>query len=45
MSAETIMAVAFEEKMHPLKLVPGQDGKPRLVDEPYLKVSCMQPPC
>ena len=33
------MAVAFEEEMKALKLVPGQNGKPRLVDEPYLQVS------
>lgn len=34
------MAVAFEEEMNALKLVSGPDGKPQLVHEPYLQVSC-----
>ena len=34
------MAIAFEEEMHALKLVPDPDGIPMFVDEPYLKVSC-----
>ena len=38
-SAETIMAVAFEEEMNALKLVSGPDGTPQFVDEPYLQVS------
>ncbi|KAL3140970.1 hypothetical protein ABBQ32_005492 [Trebouxia sp. C0010 RCD-2024] len=36
-TAETIMAIAFEEEMHALKLVPGYNGAPRFVDEPYLQ--------
>ena len=37
------MAVAFEEEMHALKLVPDPSGKPRFVDEPYLQVNMTQP--
>ena len=33
------MAMAFEEEMNALKLVSGPDGRPQLVDEPYLHVS------
>lgn len=39
------MAVAFEEEMPALKLVPGPNGNPQLVDEPYLQVGCSQLPC
>lgn len=37
-AAETMMAVAFEEKMNALKLVPGPNGNAQLVSEPYLQV-------
>lgn len=40
MPAETIMAIAFEEEMHALRLVPDPSGTPKFVDEPYLQVSC-----
>ncbi|KAL3140969.1 hypothetical protein ABBQ32_005491 [Trebouxia sp. C0010 RCD-2024] len=36
-TAETIMAIAFEEEMHALKLVPDPSGTPNFVDEPYLQ--------
>ena len=39
------MAVAFEEEMHALKLVPDPSGKPQFVDEPYLQVNMTQPLC